>query len=76
VSFFAKYGNVTPIKYINCVLTVTPPETFRPYDLTVLPFKEGEITLPEYYTISASGITHVIYTSRKKDKNAEMSTEV
>ena len=34
ISFFAKYGNTTPIKFINCVQKVNPDE-FRPYDLEV-----------------------------------------
>ena len=60
ISFFAKYGNATPIKYVNCILSPTPDEIFRPYDLGVLPHVEGDITEIEYYTISASGIVHVL----------------
>ena len=37
ISFFAKYGNSTPIKYIYCVRNIEGPETeFRPYDLKVI----------------------------------------
>ena len=37
ISFFAKYGNTTPIKYIYCKQnTEGAPAEFRPYDLTVL----------------------------------------
>lgn len=32
ISFFAKYGNTTPIKFINCIQKVNK-NTFRPYDL-------------------------------------------
>lgn len=32
ISFFAKYGNTTPIKFINCVQK-TNADQFRPYDL-------------------------------------------
>ena len=35
ISFFAKYGNTTPIKFINCVQMVNT-EKFRPYDLEVI----------------------------------------
>lgn len=69
ISFFAKYGNSTPIKFINCVRTPTPKEVFRPYDLTALPHKElGDINLNEYYTISAHGVVHVYTDKRKKRK--------
>lgn len=35
ISFFAKYGNTTPIKFINCV-QIIDPDLFRPYDLKVV----------------------------------------
>jgi dynein heavy chain len=35
ISFFAKYGNTTPIKFINCVQKIDP-DRFRPYDLKVV----------------------------------------
>jgi hypothetical protein len=35
ISFFAKYGNTTPIKFINCV-QIVDPDRFRPYDLKVV----------------------------------------
>jgi dynein heavy chain len=35
ISFFAKYGNTTPIKFISCV-QIIDPENFRPYDLEVI----------------------------------------
>lgn len=35
ISFFAKYGNTTPIKFINCVQKQNFEE-FRPYDLEVI----------------------------------------
>jgi dynein heavy chain len=35
ISFFAKYGNTTPIKFINCIQKVNEEE-FRPYDLEVI----------------------------------------
>ena len=60
ISYFAKYGNSTPIKFIHCIRAEMPPDKFRPYDLAVLPNYDKEISLPEYYTISAHGIVHVV----------------
>ena len=70
ISFFAKYGNSTPIKFIYCILDDTLPfHVFRPYDLKVIPQYEDskEVTLPEYYTISSHGIVHVWIEKDKKD---------
>ena len=66
ISFFAKYGNSTPVKFIYCMRDKSLPSyVYRPYDLRVI--KEGknskEHTLDEYYTISALGIVHV-YTEK------------
>ena len=36
ISFFAKHGNNTQIKIINCNRAKYPPEVFRPYDLDVI----------------------------------------
>ena len=33
ISFFAKYGNTTPIKFIQCIRTPTAKEDFKPYYL-------------------------------------------
>jgi len=33
ISFFAKYGNTTPIKFIHCIRAPTPKEDFKPYFL-------------------------------------------
>ena len=35
ISFFAKYGISTPIKFIHAIRAKTPKEMFRPYDLKV-----------------------------------------
>jgi dynein heavy chain len=59
ISFFAKYGNTTPIKFIHCIRAPTPKEVFKPYQLSVLPRQEREPNLTNYYTISASGIVNV-----------------
>lgn len=69
ISFFAKYGNSTPIKFINCVRdTSMKSYIFRPYDLKVIRTSEHqkEVTLNEYYTISAHGIVHCFTEKHKK----------
>lgn len=72
ISFFAKYGNTTPIKFINCVRDDNhPSEVFRPYDLkTINKMNENQknMTLDEYYTISAHGIVHVFTDKGKKNR--------
>lgn len=53
ISFFAKYGNTTPIKFIYLVRNNSK---FRPYDLKVVNYKEiGR----EYYTVSPGGIVFI-----------------
>lgn len=79
ISFFAKYGNTTPIKFINCIRNDThPKEIFKPYDLKVIHTTENqkELTLNEYYTISAHGIVHVYTDKAKKRMEGDSSTEV
>ena len=71
ISFFAKYGNTTPIKFINCIRNDQhPQEEFKPYELKVIHTSENqkELTLNDYYTISAHGIVHV-YTDKAKKSN-------
>ena len=41
ISFFAKYGNTTPIKFINCIQKINL-EVFRPYDLEVITSNENQ----------------------------------
>jgi dynein heavy chain, axonemal len=36
ISFFAKYGNNTPIKFVNCLRADFGPLYFRPFDLRVI----------------------------------------
>ena len=37
ISFFAKYGNTTPIKFIYCERAINKdPSIFKPYDLVVI----------------------------------------
>jgi hypothetical protein len=55
ITFFARHGNSTPVKFVYCNRADTKGE-FRPYDLQVVPRKELE---PEYFTISSTGVVHV-----------------
>ena len=40
ISFFAKNGNSTPVKFIYCLKTPEDTKYFRPYDLVVVPEKD------------------------------------
>ena len=57
ISFFAKNGNTTPVKFLYCNKAATDGKIFRPYDLVVVPEKEIHA---EYFTISAQGVVHVM----------------
>ena len=57
ISFFAKNGNTTPVKFLYCNKAMSNSKDFRPYDLIVVPEKEIH---PEYFTISAQGVVHVM----------------
>ena len=57
ISFFAKNGNSTPVKFLYCNKASQNSKEFRPYDLIVVPEKEIQ---SEYYTVSAQGIVHVM----------------
>lgn len=72
ISFFAKYGNTTPIKFINCIQKINK-EVFRPYDLEVITSNENqkESAFDEYYTISAHGIVKVYSERMKKQLKSE-----
>lgn len=77
ISFFAKYGNTTPIKFINCVQKINEEE-FRPYDLEVISTSENqkEMILNEYYTISAHGVVKVFSEKMRKQLKAEGREEL
>lgn len=51
ISFFAKHGNATPIKFLNCNRTPISPDMFRPYDLVTV--RDEKALNDEYFTISA-----------------------
>lgn len=57
ISFFAKNGNTTPVKFLYCNKASNNSKIFRPYDLVVVPEKEIH---SEYFTISAQGVVHVM----------------
>ena len=63
ISFFAKYGPKTPIKFLNCVRAKSAQ--FRPYDLVIIHDYQEIQKLNEYFTVSPSGIVHV-YTKGPK----------
>ena len=69
ISFFAKHGHNTPIKFINCKRKPVPADQFRPYDLVKI---EDEKALEnEYFTVSAQGVVHVSQDKGKRNKNAD-----
>lgn len=57
ISFFAKNGNTTPVKFLYCNKASGDGKNFRPYDLVVVPEKEIHA---EYFTISAQGVVHAM----------------
>ena len=61
IKFFAKYGNSTPIKFINCYQDSS--NTRRPYDLLIEHDIQKIAKYPQYYTVSPTGIVRV-YNSR------------
>jgi hypothetical protein len=71
ISFFAKHGHNTPIKFVNCKRKPVPGDQFRPYDLVKV---DDEKALEnEYFTISAQGVVHV---SQEKGKKYSKSDAV
>jgi dynein heavy chain, axonemal len=64
ISFFAKYGNTTPIKFINCRRKIS--KEFRPYDLRIIHDYEEVLKMMEYFTVSSSGIVHVYCNGNRK----------
>eukprot|EP01083_Nonionella_stella_P194718 718006_1 len=56
VDFFSSHGNSTPIKFVYANRAKTG-DNFRPYDLMIVKRKE---TNAEFFTISASGVVHIL----------------
>jgi dynein heavy chain len=66
ISFFAKHGHSTPVKFLNCNRKPVPGDQFRPYDLIIV---DNEKSLEkEYFTISAQGVVHVSLEKTKQGK--------
>lgn len=57
IKFFAKYGNSTPIKFLNCYQEAS--NTRRPYDLLIEHDIQKISKYPQYYTVSPTGIVRV-----------------
>mmetsp|Transcript_44767 Transcript_44767/g.87731 ORF Transcript_44767/g.87731 Transcript_44767/m.87731 type:complete len:3997 (-) Transcript_44767:184-12174(-) len=55
ITFFARHGNNTPVKFVYCNRQDTGDE-FRPYDLVIADRKKLD---PEFFTISSAGVVHV-----------------
>jgi dynein heavy chain len=55
ITFFARHGNNTPVKFVYCNRMETGDE-FRPYDMVIADRKKLN---PEFFTISSSGVVHV-----------------
>jgi len=72
ISFFAKHGHNTPIKFVNCKRKEVSGDQFRPYDLVKIDGDEKALE-GEYFTISAQGVVQIIVDRAKK--NAVIPTE-
>ena len=55
IEFYAKYGQDSPVAFFFCVRCDSLLR-FRPYDLLVV---RREDVRDEYYTVSATGVTHI-----------------
>ena len=73
ISFFAKYGNTTPIKYIHCVKARA--RGFAPYELDIVHDETRLAKVREYYTISFSGILHIFSSQKGPRRAREKPTE-
>lgn len=70
ISFFAKHGNNTQTKIINCNRARYPPEVFRPYDLEVI-MDEKQLN-EEHFTISNRGVVHIFKKNAKRMSEDEI----
>ena len=69
ISFFAKHGYNTPIKFVNCKRKPVPGDQFRPYDLVKV--DDEKALESEYFTISAQGVVHVTQGKGKRGVKAD-----
>ncbi|KAK3272243.1 hypothetical protein CYMTET_19451 [Cymbomonas tetramitiformis] len=56
VQYYVRNGHFAEVKLFHCNIADTG-ENFRPYDLVAVP---RELAEPEHYTISVSGVVHVV----------------
>lgn len=74
ISFFAKHGPNTPIKFVNCKRKPVPGDQFRPYDLVKVDpddEKAKKALESEYFTISAQGVVHVCQEKGKRGQKQD-----
>jgi len=70
ISFFAKHGHNTPIKFVNCKRKPVPGDQFRPYDL--IKVEDDKALESEYFTISAQGVVHIQQEKAKKGRKPDI----
>ena len=58
INFFARFGSDTPLKFVN-LFQIDDPKEFRPYDLVIGEIKDNHLEV-EHYSMSPSGIVHVV----------------
>jgi dynein heavy chain, axonemal len=77
ISFFAKYGQSTPIKFVKFKRKPVSPDQFRPYDLVKVDEEDDNPRSQEteYFTISAQGVVHVQFFQRKGSGVEQVPTE-
>lgn len=71
ISFFAKHGYNTPIKFVNCKRKPVPGDQFRPYDLVKV--DDEKALESEYFTISAQGVVHVTQGKGKRGMKPDIA---
>ncbi len=74
ISFFAKHGHNTPIKFVNCKRKPVPGDQYRPYDLVKIDEEVKELD-GDYFTISAQGVVQISIDKSKHSKKAAEPTE-
>jgi dynein heavy chain len=75
IKFFAKYGNSTPIKFLNCYQD--QENSKRPYDLLIQHDIQQIANYPQYYTVSPTGIVRVYNNlANQRRRNMGLPVEV
>lgn len=78
IKFFAKYGNSTPIKFLNCYEDKSPNK--GPYDLLIEHNMQKLANYSQYYTVSPTGIVRVFNNTvadmrKKKEEGITTTSE-